>query len=225
MPSINEYEYYMFDFDGTIFDSFPLSVVSGAETMAKFRPGSPTVTDAWVKVNMGQTLPSFVRDMLGCSGTPATDDEVVEATAFFCQHQADFGQMYARIFDGSREAMQKLKQAGKRISIVTSRTNQTLLPYLDVFGLAEFVDSVVTPDTVKNHKPDPESIDLACEQMGVTDRHAAIMVGDMPTDILAGVAGGVDTCMVGWANILQVKTPEDLEPKPTHIVSSMLDFV
>lgn len=49
------------------------------------------------------------------------------------------------------------------------------------------------PDLVKNSKPHPEAIEKVLLKTDST-KETTVIVGDSPTDILAGKAAGINTC-------------------------------
>ena len=74
-----------------------------------------------------------------------------------------------------------------------------VLPFLGPF------DVVVTGDDTVRHKPDPEPLLLALDQLGATAETAAY-VGDSPFDIRAAKAAGMTAIAVSWGNIHPTST-------------------
>lgn len=74
-------------------------------------------------------------------------------------------------------------------AVATNRSN-TIGPLLDAFGLTEYFDVVVSSLDVRRPKPDPESILLILDRLGVPGDEA-LFVGDSENDLLAGRAAGV----------------------------------
>ncbi len=66
---------------------------------------------------------------------------------------------------------------------------------LDEHGLTETVDAVVGRDTVETHKPDPESLLAALDELGVPPERAAF-VGDSPSDAVTADRAGVQFASV-----------------------------
>jgi phosphoglycolate phosphatase-like HAD superfamily hydrolase len=71
----------------------------------------------------------------------------------------------------------------EKISALTGRAKAT-------FGLERF--DVVTSDDVKVTKPDPEGVEKVLKNLGIKSEEA-VMVGDLPADIIAGKKAGVLT--------------------------------
>jgi len=97
-----------------------------------------------------------------------------------------------KIYENSKETLEKLKKAGVAIAAVTSHTGNLLKRNLKIAGVEKYFKVMVTPDHVKNPKPDPESIIKALEILGIKSERA-VFVGDSPADIMAGRSAGVKT--------------------------------
>ena len=61
--------------------------------------------------------------------------------------------------------------------------------FADVFGISKFV--VVTSDDTEKHKPEPDSLHLAMNRLGVDSSQSAVL-GDHKVDMQTGVNAGVD---------------------------------
>ena len=83
------------------------------------------------------------------------------------------------------------------MAIVTSRLRHATLRGLDICGLSRHFEVIITPEDVRNAKPDPEPVLLALERLGVPAAEA-LFVGDSPHDIAAGRAAGTRTAGVLW---------------------------
>jgi pyrophosphatase PpaX len=70
----------------------------------------------------------------------------------------------------------------------------------DALGIERFFDAVVTTESTRRGKPDPEPVLRALELLGSTPSDAAF-VGDSPFDMGAGKAAGVFTVGVSWGGI------------------------
>ena len=115
--------------------------------------------------------------------------------------------MSATIIDGFAIAEQvksrvadkvsQLKEKGYKQCIVTSRTTESTLRYLDLFNKQDLFDGMVTCDDTDRHKPEPEPILLGLEKMESAPEEA-IMIGDGVFDIKCANNAGVKSALVGW---------------------------
>ena len=73
-------------------------------------------------------------------------------------------------------------------------------PIMQQLGLASRSALLICPDHVKNTKPDPEPMRLACQQLGLQPQEI-LFVGDDLRDIESGRAAGTRTAAVSWGYI------------------------
>ncbi len=222
---LGNFKYYLFDFDGTLFDSFDLILASATVVARKFKPSIYTenagldlaVAAKWVGLGMRD----FISNMFL---QPAITDEEWEVTyRYFREYQNSIFKDHAKLFPGVMDTLRALKAQGKRLAIVTSRTRPTLEPYMKYLGLWDVFDVIVSPEDVRAHKPDPHPVFVAMERLGATADEAedVVMVGDTKFDVGAGHAAGVASCLVGWAT----NSPLEMDPRPTHVAYSMDAFL
>ena len=83
------------------------------------------------------------------------------------------------------------------MGVVTSRTRESAQRYMDMFGIGDFFEEMVSCDDTEIHKPNPEPILLCLKKMGITAEEA-LMVGDSPFDIKCANNAGVKSVLVGW---------------------------
>ncbi len=103
-------------------------------------------------------------------------------------------------FGGIEHVLAELKRQGRRLGIVTAKRRKAVELAFAVLPLEQYFDVVVTSDMTERHKPDPEPVLTAIEQLGATPATTAF-VGDSPFDVGAGKAAGVFTVAVAWGNI------------------------
>jgi pyrophosphatase PpaX len=96
------------------------------------------------------------------------------------------------VFSDAPKVLESLKANGIKMAIVTSRSRKEVMPILKKFGIEPYFDVIVTRDDIQSSKPSPEPLAFAIERMGLKPDET-VMVGDMPTDILAGKKAGTKT--------------------------------
>jgi phosphoglycolate phosphatase len=102
----------------------------------------------------------------------------------------------------------RLRSAGVRIGVLTTDVRAMTETMLSLIGAAGLVDALVCADDGLPFKPAPDGILALCEQVGAPPARAMI-VGDAPTDLLAGRAAGVAACVGVMSG---VGRRHDLEP-------------
>lgn len=100
-------------------------------------------------------------------------------------------------FPDTEFALDNLKKKF-RIGVVSNRTGNSS-QLLKHCGLLDYVEIVIGAENVTWSKPHPQGIFLACEHFGV-EPEEAIMVGDTPSDIIAGKSAGAWTVALNTSN-------------------------
>jgi pyrophosphatase PpaX len=86
-----------------------------------------------------------------------------------------------RAIDGVPEALAAIKRRCK-LGVLTSRGSKTLFLHLESTGIGtKIFDLILHKESLRNHKPNPEALYQACEELGVTPSEA-VYVGDSVVD-------------------------------------------
>jgi pyrophosphatase PpaX len=204
---MKNYDFFLFDADGTIIDTMELIYRCFAYTCKKF--ANKNVSRSEVQKNVGLTL----RDQMECYFGPMSPEyfEAVqkEHMAFQLAHYLE----HLAAFPTVAEGLADLCAAGKHNAIVTSRKLNTLDLYLKKTGLYGFFEVFVTPETTQKHKPDPEPA-LAALSLLNANKNKTLFVGDSDFDILCASRAGLDSAFVAWS----VNDPKELTVAPTYII-------
>ena len=83
---------------------------------------------------------------------------------------------------------------------VTNKPYDYALPLVSYFKELSDSKVLICPDHLKESKPSPEGILLACKKIGVSPSHT-VYVGDHPNDLIAGKRAGTKTigCLYGYS--------------------------
>lgn len=153
---------------------------------------------------------------------PHLDDTQAEACAeayrqlFF----ANAKDLVPKPFPHVVETLQAIHNMGLPMSIASSRTSASLHRLVDDMGLRPYISFIVGSDEVARHKPDPEPVLVTLEHFGLPAAEA-LMVGDMPVDILMGRAAGTRTCAVTYGN---APLPALQAAAPDHIIGDLAEL-
>ena len=88
----------------------------------------------------------------------------------------------SKLFPDTTPTLEKLRKLGVKMGIVTNTSMKAVNMVFRLHGLKGYFDAVVTRETVKKLKPDPEGILLAVNKLGAT---SFFVVGDHVRDALA----------------------------------------
>ncbi|MBS7248674.1 MAG: HAD-IA family hydrolase [Candidatus Jordarchaeales archaeon] len=92
--------------------------------------------------------------------------------------------------------LEKLKEGGLRIGVVSRNSRRCILASLEKLGLTKHVDVIIGREDTQRTKPNPEPIIYALKLLGV-EADEAVYVGDHPYDLAAASAAGVTFIAVG----------------------------
>lgn len=176
------YDYYLFDFDGTLADTGEGIRRSVAYALEKL--GRPALPEADLNRFIGPPLhDSFV------TYAHMTDDEAEEAIAVYRERYVDIGLYEARLYPGIAQLLRALKARGAYVAIASAKPQFMLERLTAYFGIADCLDRIAGTG-LGRHSADKQDLLLAALPEGA-DRSRACMVGDRSFDIEAAVALGV----------------------------------
>ncbi|MEZ7171671.1 pyrophosphatase PpaX [Sporosarcina sp. OR05] len=178
----------LFDFDGTLLDTNELIIQSFEQVLNSRYPGQYTRED--ILPFMGPTL----KESFDTVDADLSDVLIEEYRTW---NLANHDQL-VKEFDGVSETLQRLKENGMKMAIVSTKRNNMVMRGLQLMGLEDFFDTVIGLDDVQRPKPDPEPLLLALERLG-SKPEEALMIGDNTHDIGGGKNAGVRTAGVAWS--------------------------
>lgn len=186
-----------FDLDGTLIDTAPDFVRIIQQMCADEGLSAPS--EAAIREQVSAGARAIVQLMFAEQLGQICDDDprlLSRRQAFLDRYEIDVC-VDSRVFEGLEVLLEKLE--GYRIpwGIVTNKPRYLTENLLDKLNLSSRCGVLVCPDDVKNPKPDPEPLYLACQKIGVKPL-ACIYIGDHRRDIEAGRAAGMQTAIAGF---------------------------
>ena len=181
------YELIIFDNDGVLVDSEPISNTILAGYLTEL--GHPTTYEDSLRDYMGAAVHrvhDLVRERTG-DQLPVDFDETLHARVF-----AAFERELDAV-DGVVDVLGKLKADGVRYCVASSGSHQRIRVGHRKTGLDRwFDDSIIfSAQDVGRGKPAPDLFLHAARQMGVAPEHCAV-VEDSPLGLAAARAAGMD---------------------------------
>ena len=208
----------LFDFDGTLVDTTEMIFQSMRHATSSVL-GREDFTREELLANVGQPLPRQMEIL---------DAEKAELLleAYRAHHEEHHDTLIAE-FPGVDEALNRLRTAGVRIVVVTSKRRRSVEMALEKFpGLDLVVDLFVTMEDTTEHKPHPEPLLKGLELAGGVPKDKAVYVGDSPFDVQAAKAAGLRSVAVSWGafseDTLRKAEPDHLVPDIDAVVDVLL---
>lgn len=182
-----DYNYILFDFDGTLSDSAP-GVMASFEEALKAMGRTPPGRDVLIRF-VGPPLADTFSDYFGFRG-----DELPKVLTIFRKAYVTVGLENQKMFDGVPEMLKRLRDAGKILAVATSKGERLAREICADYGIDDMFDIIAgsSEDDTRNQKDD--IIAYALSEMGVTDRSRVLMVGDRLYDVEGAQHCGID-CM------------------------------
>jgi len=179
----------LFDLDGTILDTNELIIRSFLHALSGVMP--PEFGREHIIPHMGNPLKDQMRHFTGRDNV----DDLVEAYREYNLREHD---ALVTAFPHVPEVLERLKAAGIKIGVVTTKFRMTAMRGMKLTGIDGFMDAVVAFDDVTHPKPHPEPVLKALEQLAAPPERA-LMVGDSPADMKSALAAGAVPVGVAWS--------------------------
>ena len=176
------YDYYLFDFDGTVADTgegIRRSVAYSLERLGREVPGDETLN----RFIGPPPHDSYVRYF------GMTDAEAEEAIGVYRERYVDTGLYESRVYPGMARLLRALHARGAWVAIASAKPQFMLERVTEHFGLRDCFDTIVGTG-LGRHSADKRDLLLAALPEGA-DPARACMVGDRLYDIEAAKALGM----------------------------------
>ncbi len=176
-----KYTSFIWDFDGTLFDSYPHVIAAFEAVMSrdKMEFSHDDLCRA-LYISYGECRRQF-----GIS-----DEQYAEILAL----ESDFAHRPAVTpFAGTAAVLRAVVESGGKNYLYTHR-NRLAWTYLRLFGLDKYFSGGVDGTMGFPFKPAPDAMKHILSINSI-DPEAAVMIGDREIDVLAGVNAGVDGCL------------------------------
>ena len=188
----------LLDLDGTLLDT--AEDIAKALTRALAEMHFASLATAEVRNMIGRGAPTLITRAvarLGASVYAGGQARLLERFDFHYDQLHRLKQCHSRVYPGVADGLRELHELGLRLAVVTNKSKPFALQLLHQLALHEWIDEVVGGDCCEHRKPSPEPLLLACRKLQVNP-HAALMVGDSATDVLAARAADIPIVCVPY---------------------------
>ncbi|MCC6262903.1 MAG: HAD-IA family hydrolase [Bryobacterales bacterium] len=208
---MNQYKLVVFDLDGTLIDSKMDLVMSVNATRRHFSLGN--LDALTVESYVGNGVTALIQRALG---EGFSDEELARAIDFFIRYYHEHSLDYTTLYDGAREVLQALAEAGIATAVLTNKPVRISNRIIDGLGLGDAFLRVYGGNSFETKKPDPEGLLRLIHEAGATPAET-LMVGDSTVDIQTARNAGCPSCGVTYG--FQPETLSD--PAPDFLIENL----
>lgn len=182
----------IFDFDGTLIDSEAIHFSLYRELAA--RMGYRLTEDEYRQNLRGRTDAAIIDELRSAAGCGDPLDSLVAAKQRRFVHSLARGS--ARAIPGAVPFVRRLAQKGYRLAVASSATLDEVRLGLQSIGIFHFFRGVISAESVKRGKPDPEPFVRAAALIGFSP-HDCITYEDSLSGVTAAADAGTLVIGVG----------------------------
>ncbi|MBP5261826.1 MAG: HAD family hydrolase [Clostridiales bacterium] len=189
-----KYEAILYDLDGTLTDSIPLIMkcfhLAYMEVL-----GEVPRTDEDLMSYIGKPLINTFADVHDMKTAQRLFDTYLKINeVMLANNELEF-------FDGVKDSLRRLHEAGVRQGIVTSKRRASLMITIELNDMTGLFEQFTVCEDTKEHKPSGEPLIYTAEKMGITDMSRILYVGDALVDYQCALDCGADFALVDWTKM------------------------
>ena len=212
MPPLR-YRAVLFDLDGTLVDSY--AALADAVNYARREHGLGDLDSSRIKELVGDGLEKLLQRAFETTDLPPTVREAFETRydEICCQQ--------SRVLEEVELTLAELSQLGVEMAVCTNKPTAFSKKILDFLNLSPHFRAIVGPDVAGARKPDPQHVLRTLDE---TKCHVgdALMVGDMPVDVLAARNSGMHVAVIATGS----STRQELhEARPDHMLERFSELL
>ena len=195
-----KYKNVIFDLDGTLLDT--LLDLHASVNYAMDRLGFPRRTVDEVRRFVGNGVKVLIKR---AAPEDITEEQYNAAYAAFQEHYRVHNRDNTAPYDGVCELMQRLKERGHKVAIVSNKLDFAVQALKDEF-FSGLCDAAVGDSDATRTKPAPDMVYKALEMIGA-ELPDCVYVGDTDVDLKTAENSGMPCISVTWG----FRSREELE--------------
>ncbi|SMC18393.1 haloacid dehalogenase superfamily, subfamily IA, variant 1 with third motif having Dx(3-4)D or Dx(3-4)E [Clostridium acidisoli DSM 12555] len=187
----------IWDFDGTLFNTYPGTVNSFRKTLKDngIDESNENILN-YMKISESYAL-TYFKELYGL------DDNFIEK---YTSYKKDMKPEMIQPFPFAADVCRRVIDLGGRNYIITHRGESTL-KILQHYGMMCYFTEIITKQYGFKRKPDPEAFIYLIEKYQINKR-TALVIGDRECEVLGGKAAGIRTCLYDTNNVSLTEVPD-----------------
>jgi pyrophosphatase PpaX len=205
---MNKYQYILLDWDGNLAKTLDIWLQIKRATLAK---RDIHLSDQEIAESFGAPREYFER-----WGVQDIDIAIEEMDAIAKQLLPG-----VELYPDVLPVLEQLKERGKSMALITISLRENVMGILNSYDMLQYFDLIIAHEDAVKHKPDPEPLEKALNELGGT-KERAVMIGDSDKDLGAGLNAGIDTILFYPPEHEKFHKLDKLkELQPTYIVEDL----
>lgn len=192
----------IFDMDGTLIDNTPYHYKSWQALFKKHGKGNLSAETYYNEIS-GVPVFNSIRRIFGSEYDEAGLKQLFKEKEEF--YRAEYGP-YVKPIEGLEAFLNDLRQAGVKIAMATSATDEDINFILDLIPIKKYFDAIVNSAMVSLPKPNPQIFLKAGEELNTAPAQCVVF-----EDSIAGIKAANAACMK-VVGITTGHKPEELQP-------------
>lgn len=212
MTKETNYKAVIWDFDGTLFDTYTNTVQIFRRVLEE--EGIREEYEGHILLLMRNSIPDAYEYYKKVHGLTE------EAVRRFFTYESKVDKKAVELYPSAYEVCQKLYEK-QVMNLLYTHRDDAAKDYLKIHGLSPYFTECVTANNGFEKKPSPKAVRYLAEKYQLKPE-TMLMVGDRNIDVLAGKNAGADGCFFKWN-----KSEKDFEQADYNIyeLTHILDIV
>jgi phosphoglycolate phosphatase len=171
----------LFDFDGTLVDSY--RAITASVNYVRAAHGLPELSVEEVRPNVGRGLPNLLRQCV-------PDSDFERDARLYREHHPSVLESGTDLLPGALETLRELHDRGIKQGICSNKPVAFTRKLVRMLKIESFVSQVLGPEDVEAPKPAPFMLLEALLRLHA-GANEAVYVGDMSVDVQTARAAGI----------------------------------
>lgn len=183
------FKHIIWDFDGTLFDTYPTitrAFKAALEEEGIFEPSEKIMS--LMKITES-TAVEYYMTHYGAS---------CDIREKYKKHRKVMEPIYVKPFKNVCKVLRLISESGKNNYLYTHR-GQSSVEFLKSFDIYDYFTDFITKGNNFKRKPDPEALLYLIDKHSIRPEEA-VMVGDRDIDLMAARNAGISACFFDWDN-------------------------